>query len=822
MQTLSLDGDWKFRVMPAGSSVTPELLSSGEWLPATVPGGVHTDLMAASRIPDPFHRLNNNEAAWVAEKDWLFVRTFEADSALLQHDRVQLVCEGLDTFATVVLNGREIARTRNAFILHTFDVKSILREGSNTLAVGFASSDRVCRELEKQHGVLPGGPRVYARKPQYATGWDWGPVLPNCGIWRSISLRAFSSGRIANVCAPAELREDGDGTVSLVVNLERTTDEPLTVDATLCYETRDVAAAEIHNVGARAETILRVQRPLLWWPAGCGDQDMYDLSVRIRRGAEELDRCDLRIAFRTLELVREPDPPGGGQEGESFIFKVNGRRIFCKGANWIPADSFPWRVTPEKYRKLLELALDGNMNMLRVWGGGYYEPDVFFDLCDEIGLLVWQDFMFACGDYPDLDWFQKDVAEEAEAFVTRVRNHPCLALYCGNNENQWGHEACGWPKKLGAARIYDDILPSVCGRLDPGRPWWPGSPFGGPTANSETHGDCHNWSVWHGSIDYRDYRKNRARFISEFGFQGFPTMETVRDFAEPGDLSMDSEVMNFHQRCPNGSEKLLGAMKLFMPEPENFERTVLFSQIVQAEALQTAIEHWRRLKWHTSGTLIWQFNDCWPVISWSTVDYHLRSKPAHYYVRRAYAPVLVTAHVEGDEVIVTGINDTERAISGTLDVELFDIRGEAELLHTDAALIPEDAAEVLCTIPIGRIPHLDKRRHFVWVTFYSSIYDSSATCFFAPNREIELVKPDIMVEAETDRFDGEVKLSLTAPVFVKGVWLSLPGQDVRFSDNAFDLIPYVSHEVTVTVGEGVSRDGIKDALRIQHCNRSLG
>ena len=813
MQTVSLGGEWKLKEVAEGCDVAAEL-DAGEWVPAVVPGCVHTDLMAADRIPDPFYRLNEGEVKWVAERDWLYVKTFDADAALLANDRVELVCDGLDTFATIVLNGREIARTENAFVEHTFDVKDALVEGANTLAVRFESSDRICaaRHAEAE-GLDAVKVHAFARKPQYETGWDWGPMLPNSGIWRSIQLRAFSTARIENVFAPAILA-DGAGRALLAVDLVRTDDAPLTVEAVLSFKGEQIGSIELDDVQGRAKGVIEVEKPQLWWPVGHGDQELYDLSLRLLNGGEELDRRELRIAFRTCELEREEDAAG-----ESFVVKVNGRRIFCKGANWIPADSFPWRVTHEKYRRLIEMAVDQNMNMLRVWGGGIYEADVFFDLCDELGVLVWHDFMFACSDYPDDARFHDLVKDEAEKFVRRVRNHPCIALYCGNNECHWGAEEWGWGDVFHARTIFDDILPDICERLDPTRPYWPGSPFGGPKANCETHGDMHDWGVWHGGLDPAKYTESAPRFISEFGFEGFPTMDTILEFAEPEDLSADSEVMLAHQKCNGGTAKIVEASDALLGEPGSFERTVLFSQIVQGEALKTGIEHWRRSKWHTAGALVWQLNDCWPVISWATVDGGLRPKPAYYYLRRAYEPVLITAHIDGENVIVSGINDTAQVISGTLDVELFDVHGEAELLHTDGVSIPGDGACRLCSIPIDKIPELDRSRHFLWITFYSSVHESSVTYFFGPPKDVELPEPNIQVEIETDQFDAETLIRLTSAVFVKGVWLSIPGQDVRFSDNAFDLVPYVSREVTVDLPEGLRQENLQNALKILYCNR---
>ncbi len=812
MKIVSLNGAWKLK---EAVGVGPEEAdpSRGEWLPASVPGCVYTDLMAAGRIPDPFYRLNEAQVQWVADKDWLYVKTFELDAGTLSRDRVQLVCNGLDTFATIWLNGEELAKTENAFVEHVFDVRDDLEEGENVLAIRFDSALRICAERETKHGVLPGGARVYARKPQYTFGWDWAPKLPYCGIWRDAFVRAFDHGRIRSVYAPARLA-DGKGAVNLSIELERTDETPLAINATLTRGDKLLAQAEAHDVEGSAELVLTIDRPLAWWPSGCGDPDLYDLCVRLRKGEEELDRREARIGFRTCEIEREPDAAG-----ESFIFKINGRRLFCKGANWVPADSFPPRVTAEKYRALLELAVEQNLNMLRVWGGGIYENDIFYDICDELGILVWQDFPFACADYPDVDWFGELVEREAELAVTRLRNHPSLAVWCGNNENHMGHDNWGWPEKFSSEPIYHRVLPAVCERLDPGRPYWPGSPYGGDNSNSETHGDNHYWKVWHGGCDYTAYLQNRARFISEFGFQSFPTMDTVLAFAEPEDLSMDAEVIAAHQKSRNGNDRLKEAVDLFFPQPDSFERAMLFTQMIHGEAMKTGIEHWRRLKWHTSGALVWQHNDCWPVVSWAMVDYELRPKPAYYHVRRACAPVLITAHVGDDEVAVWGINDTDQVVSGTLDIERFDMRGEAELLRTDGVLLAPDSSCELCRLPANKFQGLDRRRHFLWLTFYSGIYTSSATLFFVHPKDLAFLEPDISVEVAKDEFDSQRTVQLTSPVFVKGVWLSVPGTHVRFSDNAFDLIPYVSRDVTVDFRDSPPIENLLGVLKIQHCNR---
>ncbi len=812
MHRIDLNGPWKVR--EARPDDTPDIdLTDGEWLPARVPGGIYTDLMAAGRIPDPFYRLNADEERWIPEADWLYARTFEVDSSVLESDRAMLVFEGIDTFARVILNGREIGRPENGFIEHEFDVTDVLVEGENLVAVRIDSATRICREREAEYGELPGHERVYARKPQYAFGWDWGPELPTCGIWRDVYVQAIDHARIASVRAPATL--DGEtGRIELAVRLDRTDDAPLTVNVALSRGTDILEELELHDVGDRAEATIEVEKPLIWWPAGMGDPELYDLLVRVRERGDELDRRELRVGFRTVDFEQEED-----DAGESFIVRINGRRVFCKGVNWIPTDSFLPRITAEKYRRLLEAAVEENNNMVRVWGGGIYEHDRFYELCDELGLMVWQDFMFACGEYPNLDWFHAEVEREAEAVVRRLRHHPSLVVWCGDNENHMGHDNWGWPETFHGWPIYHEILPRVLERLDPDRAYWPGSPYGGENSNCETHGDTHIWSVWHGSRDYRRYLDTRPRFVSEFGFQAFPTLDTVLEFAEPEDLSLDSEVMLARQKCPNGNDRLREAIGLFYPEPQNFDDVMLYTQMVQGEAMKTGIEHWRRLKWHTAGTIIWQLNDCWPAISWALVDGSLRRKPAHYFVRRAYAPVLVTAHDDGNDIAVWGINDTGTTVSGTADIERFNMHGETRLVQSGTAEIPADSAVELSRFPKSDLGELDPAHHFLWVTFYSDIHQCQAVLTFTEVKNLVLPEPEISVEIDRDEYQGQRTLRLTATAFTKGVWLTVPGCDVRFSDNAFDLVPYVPKEVRAIRDDGPPVDDLKNALRIQHCNR---
>ncbi|MFG1709911.1 glycoside hydrolase family 2 protein [Nonomuraea sp. M3C6] len=660
--------------------------------PATVPGCVHTDLLAAGLIDDPYLDDNEDRLAWIGRTEWTYRTTFTWSPD--EHERTDLVCEGLDTVATLTLNGIRLASTANQHRSYRFPVRHLLRDGDNELTVHFGSAYAYAEERRAALGERPGAydePYPFIRKMACNFGWDWGPALVTAGIWRPIGLESWSRARLAEVRPLAH----ADGTVDVHVRVERSTEEPLALTAEIAGVTVEA------RLDGRATVIpLRVPDPELWWPRGYGDQPLYDLAVRLGD-----DEWHGKIGFRSVELDRE-----------AFGLKVNGVPVFVKGVNWIPDDCFPTRITRDRLAERFGQATAAGVNLLRVWGGGRYESDDFYDLADELGLLVWQDFPFACAAYPEEEPFRSEVEAEAREHVSRLAPHPSLVLWCGNNENLEGHADWGWQDELEhrswGAGFYHDLLPSIVAELDPARPYWPGSPYSGtPDAppNDPASGTIHIWDVWNRE-DYTRYAAYRPRFVAEFGFQGPPAYATLRRASSDEPLTPDSS----HQKAIDGRAKLLRGLGAHLPQPETFDDWHYYTQLNQARAMAFGVERFRSLMPYCMGTIVWQLNDCWPVTSWSAVDGDARRKPLWYALRRAYADRLLTVQ-DGELAVVNGIAEPW---SGELHLIRHSLTGEPlakEVVAVHAAprsvvrvalpqsvAIPDDPARELLT---ARLDH---------------------------------------------------------------------------------------------------------------------
>ncbi|MEU4508899.1 glycoside hydrolase family 2 TIM barrel-domain containing protein [Nonomuraea wenchangensis] len=619
-------------------------------VPATVPGCVHTDLLAAGLIDDPYLDDNERRLAWIGRRDWTYRTTFAWSPD--EHERTDLVCRGLDTVAEIALNGVRVGGTANQHRSYRFPVRHLLRHGANELTVTFRSAYAYAEEQRAALGERPGAydePYAFIRKMACNFGWDWGPTLVTAGIWRPIGLESWSGARLAEVRPLA----GADGTVRVHVRVERTAEGPLTLSAEVAGVT-----AERRIDGRSAVLALKVPRPDLWWPRGHGDQPLYDLTVRLGE-----DEWRGRIGFRSVELERE-----------AFRFKINGSPVYVRGVNWIPDDCFPSRVTRERLAERFGQALDAGVNLLRVWGGGLYESDDFYDLADELGLMVWQDFPFACSAYPEEEPFRSEVAAEARENVTRLAPHPSLVLWCGNNENLEGHADWGWRDRLQGrswgAGFYHDLLPGIVAELDPTRPYWPGSPYSGAPGlppNDPARGTVHIWDVWNRE-DYSRYAAYRPRFVAEFGFQGPPAYATLRRASSDEPLTPRSS----HQKAVDGQEKLLRGLGGHLPRPGTFDDWHYLTQLNQARAVAFGVERFRALMPHTMGTIVWQLNDCWPVTSWAAVDGDGRRKPLWHALRRAYADRLITM-LDGELAVV---NDAPQAWSGELELVRRRLTGE--------------------------------------------------------------------------------------------------------------------------------------------------
>jgi len=787
MKTLDLGGAWKFRGIGTKGSPGARHRKALRWLDATVPGTVHTDLMACRLIPDPFYRMQENDVQWVDAVAWEYRKEFTIPRGFLLEQAVDLVAHGLDTFATIHCNGRRVGAAADMFVGHRFPVKRFLREGKNVLTILFDSPTLRSKRLEKENGALGVAlepHRVYARKAQYSFSWDWGPKLTTSGIWRGIALESYSGGRLADPFARVVSVTREKAVIRFSADVRGQGRRPLVIRLFLGGPDRAAEyAREVRN--GKVELTVSVPDPHLWWPSGHGEQPLYTALFTLVAGDDVLDERQVRFGIRSVRLLQKKDA-----DGKSFIVEVNGRKIFCRGADWIPADSFIPRIAASTYDRLLRMAKDAHMNMIRVWGGGFYEEDVFYDLCDRLGLMVWQDFMFACGEYPESPWFLRLVRDEAAKAVARLRNHPSIVLWCGNNECEWlfctEHPGKS-PDEMKGANIFRNILPAVVRRLDGTRPYWRSSPFGEGFPNDESNGNHHQWQVWSLWKDYPEYEKDNARFVTEFGFQGPANLTTLREVTLPEDRHPQSAVLEHHNKQVEGTERLIRFMAAHHRVPGTLEEFVMKGQIVQAEALKRAAEHWRRRKYGTAGVLFWQLNDCWPVNSWSVIDSRLRPKAAYYLARRFFSPVLVSIRrgPSGVEVWVT--SDEPVPFRGTLEVTLFSFGGKAVLRRREAVRLKSDSsARILTVKPDDLRPYADAGHYLLARLTAENGSGSENRYFFAEPKHTDLPDPGLslsVARAGGNSFDVTVRAKRIA----RYVRLDVKGSDAVFDDNVFDM-----------------------------------
>ena len=786
MKSIDLNGEWKFRGIRPSGPLPPGVNGKAfAWMDATVPGTVHTDLMAQGVIGDPFYRMQENDVQWVDSIRWEYRRDFHVAEEILRERAVDLVARGLDTFATIRCNGRVVGRSADMFVGHRFPLRRSLRAGRNTISILFDSPVGRAKQLEREHGRLAVAlepHRVYARKAQYSFSWDWGPKLTTSGIWRGIALEAYSGGRLVDPCAQVVSATPAAAVLRLSAGVQRTGARPLALRVFVGGPDRAVEyARDVRGKGA--QFTVRIPEPHLWWPSGHGAQPIYTAVFSLLDGETVIDEQAVRFGIRTVKLLQEKDA-----DGKSFILMVNGRRIFCKGADWIPSDSFLPRIPPATYDRLLRMARDANMNMIRVWGGGIYEEDLFYDLCDRLGLMVWQDFMFACGEYPETPAFLRLVRDEAEKAVTRLRNHPSIVLWCGNNECEWlyctEHPGAS-PDDMRGARIFRDLLPAVVRRLDGTRPYWRSSPFGEGFPNSETNGNHHQWHVWSDWQDYPEYEKDTARFVTEFGFQGPADAQTMKAATLPGDRHVQSPVMEHHNKQVAGTERLLRFLAAHHALPGSFDDFIVKGQAVQAEALKTAAEHWRRRKYGTAGVLFWQLNDCWPVTSWSVIDSALRPKAAYYYARRFYAPVMVSIRSGGAAPEVWVTSDLAVPLAAEVEVALVAFSGNVLRRKRYPVRVKSDASVNVADVPWKEIRSAPDRYLRVRLETEDGAI-SENRLYFAEPKHLPLPEPGLTWSVS--RTAGRLfAVTVHARRLARGVRVDVEGEPVVFDDNVFDL-----------------------------------
>ena len=785
MKQLSLNGPWTLDI--PGSAFMA--------VPAEVPGSVYHDLLAAGRIPDPFYRDNETEALKLMEYDFHYSRAFQADGELLDCGAVLLRCEGLDTLAAVYINGAEAGRADNMHRVWEFDVKDLLREGENNIAVHFASPTKFIREsyaadpADGTADAMEGFPSL--RKAHCMFGWDWGPRLPDAGIWRDISLIGVDTARIRDVLVK-QFHEDGRAALEIDTHIIRLTDAPAEVRVSVTAPDGTVLT------GAGETCQIEVPDPWLWWPAGYGGQPLYRVEAELVSGGTRLDGWSRRIGLRTMTVSRVKS-----EHGESFSHCVNGVDVFAMGMDYIPEDNLLPRVTPERTRRLLEDARAANVNTIRVWGGGYYPDDYFYDICDELGLLVWQDFMFACAVYNLTDAFEETITAEFVDNIRRLRSHPSLALWCGNNEMEQFAGSGLWIRamrqKSDYIKMFQYIIPKVLKAEDPQAFYWPSSPSSGgdfDEPGDPSRGDVHDWDVWHGLKPFTDYRNHLFSYVSEFGFQSFPCMETIESFTLPEDRNVFSYIMEKHQRNAAANGRIVTYLSQNYLYPATLDKLVYASQLLQAQAMQYGVEHWRRNRGRCMGAVIWQLNDCWPVASWAGIDYFGRWKALQYYAKRFFAPVLVSCHEEGlvnQEDISVNTEHIDPRKTARLNVsnetmEAFAGRIDWSLRRPDASVVEEGSFDAAVpALAAVWLPEQDFTKYGPYDCYYAYRLTDRAgrtvgegSVLFCAPKHFRFQDPALTV-----RLEGNEAV-VTASAYARSVEIQC-GPDILLEDNYFDM-----------------------------------
>jgi beta-mannosidase len=812
MSRTPLTSGWTLR--PLGGPVPSGLPAE---IPATVPGTVHTDLLAAGLIPDPYLDLNEHDLQWIGEADFGYGTSF--GYAAGGHERVDLVAEGLDTVAAVSLNGALLGRTRNQHRSYRFDVRALLRDGKNDLGVEFASPVRSAREAEARMGAKPfvGNSLPYnaLRKMACNFGWDWGPVLTTAGIWKPIYLHAWSTARIVQVVPLVTVDPSGGGRVELRIELERTGETELTLDARVTGPGGTDVRASTAADGSSAVITLDVDHPELWWPRGYGEQPLYAARVAVSAAGSELDSWTHDIGFRTVEVKVAPD-----EFGTSFEFSVNGQYVFIKGANWIPDDCFLPRITRENYESSIRDAVDAGINMLRVWGGGIYESDDLYDICNRVGLLVWQDFLFACAAYSEADELRDEVAAEARENVARLAPNPSLVFWNGSNENVEGYYHWGWKETLAEGEdwgrdYYDNLLPGILAEVDPTRGYLPSSPFSPQnyaTPRDPDHGPVHSWEVWNRQ-DYTTYRDDIPRFVSEFGYQGPPNFSTLARWVHDSPMAADSPGVLSHQKAEDGNGKLARGYAPHLPEPKSFDDWHFTTQLNQARAIAYGIEHFRSYSPRTAGSIIWQLNDCWPVTSWAAVDGDKRRKPLWYALRSLNAPRLLTIQPRAHSLALVASNDTPRAWSESVVVRRVALDGTVLASQT---VDLDVAARTNSTVALdASVASTDKPTAELLVAVSADA--RPARWYFV--EDLELAVPELDITTAVEATEGGYAVTVTANAFTKDLVLNADrlSPDATVDEMLVTLLPGESHRFTVT-GVGLDVGAMVSAPVLQSVN----
>lgn len=759
--------------------------SNNQWYPAQVPGEVHSDLIRNSLVEDPFVGKNEMDLQWISETDWEYRTTFSLDENSLKKENIKLTFNGLDTYADVYLNDQLILKANNAFRTWEADIKSVAQV-ENELRILFNKPSSVEEVKKEELGYqLPEGNRIFTRKAQFQYGWDWGPKLNTSGIWKSLELNAWNGLKTKDIYIKQKQLSDANAKLELNLELQGNLNSLYKVELFV----NDIlnTAYQIPEGDTSCKIPFEIISPKLWWPHNIGDPYLYDIKIVLKDNDKVVDSKSIKQGLRTVELITDKD-----DLGTTFYFKVNGEPVYMKGANYIPQHSFQNQISNNDYEHLLNDALDANMNMLRVWGGGIYEDDIFYQLCDEKGIMIWQDFMFACAMYPGDEAYLENITQEAIDNVKRLRNYASIALWCGNNENSEGWHRWGWQDSRSEAekeeiwgnylKVFDSILPNVVAELSGDLPYWESSPkFGRGNPKYEFEGDAHDWWIWHDAFPFEHLEEHIPRFMSEFGMQSFPSYEAIKYINQNDSIIIDSEEFNTHQKHHRGFQLIQEYMERDSPVPSNPEDYVYMSQLVQAHGITLGLEAQRRARPHNMGTLYWQLNDCWPVVSWSSIDYFGNWKALHYRTKSAFDDLLISSYIRNGQVDVYAVNDDLEDKPLQLELEIIDFNGISKWQKSITTNALTNNGTLLEKIDVNKLG-FDLTSHALVINSKNKIWID----YFSKPKNLKLQKSEVITNIVKTETGFNIELSSTT--LQRDVFL-YTDQKGHFSDNFFDLLP---------------------------------
>ncbi|MHB1688624.1 MAG: glycoside hydrolase family 2 protein [Ignavibacteriaceae bacterium] len=788
-----LHDGWKFSIKKSEEEIPGELrkkIKEDKWLKAVVPGTVQTDLLQQKLIPDPFYSDNEIKLQWIGKQNWVYKTSFNLPENFNGSQNIFLVFEGVDTSAVIILNDTLLGTVENMFRSYKFEISKLLTKENNELEILFTSPEIYAKQLESKYGKLPvalRSERVHIRKAQYSFGWDWGPAFITQGIWKPVYLLQTDEYYFENFSFDTISLDEDKAKVKIKIKLNKTASSPegtisrnLSLNIKLWDGNRSFEFTEKLSGSDSFQKDFKLENIVPWFPNGYGDPHLYNIQIQLIDEENVLDEINKKIGIRTVKLILKDE------EKNSFKFQINNQPIFAKGANWIPGDSFLPRVTGDIYKKLLSLAKEANMNIVRVWGGGIYENDIFYELCDELGLMVWQDFMFACASYPEHPEFLENVSHEVKQNVSRLQYHPSIIIWCGNNENEWiwYRERNKSYKEMSGYKIYHELIPSILTEIDPNRPYWASTPFSfEEDPNSEISGNRHQWDLWSGWIDYKHVKHDQSLFVTEFGFQAPANNETMLSILPKEERFPNGKIFEFHNKQVEGPERLVKFLSGHLPVKNNLKDFIYLTQLNQGFALKTCVEHWQSRFPDTNGSIIWQLNDVWPVSSWSLIDSHLLPKMAYYFVKQAFNPQIILFERKEKSIYINVQNNSLSRFTGSMKIQ-YVILPKGKVQNGASKKVFVDPLEKRSLLSI-QFPKIKAGENVATVvSLFSNDGSLAQRNYFVEQEWKHLRLPKAKIKYNIID-DESVVIKTNKPAFF--VYLDSPG--LTFNRNGFILLP---------------------------------